>query len=93
VPSSAIRIIPCGCGGYRVRQFSPTTMLRMAPWATREAEDGRARHRAWLDKPETQAQIRSGQLDLDRGDGDSNCEAASSSIMTRAEAGINIGVG
>ena len=68
-------------------------MLRMAPWATREAEDGRARHRAWLEKPDVQAQIKSGELDHDRGEGDTRCESASASVMARAEAGVNIGVG
>jgi hypothetical protein len=78
----------CECGNVLTRQFSPTTNLRLAPWMRREAEDGRARHRLWLEKPETKALIKSGELDTDLSNRDgTNAEGAfaSSDTNTRNE--------
>jgi hypothetical protein len=81
----------CPDGHTADRMFSPTTNLKLAPWMTREAEDGRARHRHWLEKPETQARIRSGELDTDMSD--KYCQSGddvgnSSSIADRAAEGL-----
>lgn len=46
-----------------VRQFTPGTMVVWPDYMKRENEDGRAKHRAWLQTPEVQAKIRSGELD------------------------------
>lgn len=74
------------------REFSPTTALRLAPWMSRDAEDGRARHRAYLERPEVQARIKTGELDVDLSD--RHCESGdgimnSSSIIDRAKEGLS----
>lgn len=79
------------CHGEPERQFSPTTALRLAPYLAREAEDGRARHKLWLETPEVQAKLRSGEFDSDLSD--RHCESlegvgGSSSIADRAAEGL-----
>lgn len=60
---------------------------------TREAEDGRARHRAYLDRPDVKAKLKSGELAPSTGDrycSNMDGAAASSDIGTRVSEGLKI---
>ena len=82
----------CGvCERVLTRRFSPTTNLRLAEYCKRENEDGRARQRLWMDRPDVREKIRSGVYEPDTGRGDSlDGPENSSSILTRLEEGLPV---
>jgi hypothetical protein len=66
----------------------------MAKYALPAQDDMRAKHRAWLEKDETKARFKSGELDFaepgeEVGDNEDGPEA-SSSFLSRLESGCRV---
>ena len=93
--ASPNEVIPCECGEVLMREFTPGATLRLASWLRTDAEEGRARQRAWMDTDEVKAKLRSGEYQIDTSDRhNDNADGAhtTSSITARAEMGRSLSV-
>jgi hypothetical protein len=87
--------VTCACGKEMAREFTPGATLRLASWLRPEAEQGRARQKAWMETPEVQAKLRSGAYQIDtsnRHNDNSDGDAMTSSVLARAKQGRSLSV-
>jgi len=57
----------CGCGTSMRRQYPPFQYLRPC-YDLPENEAGNAKQRAWMETPEVQAKLKSGEYEIRKGD-------------------------
>lgn len=67
-PVSAPELSFCPTTGQKCRRVVAPALLRLAPWLRRENEDMNARQRAYMERPDVQAKLRSGELVIDSSD-------------------------
>lgn len=61
--SVTVEAVKCDCGKEARRVFNTRVAFTIPDYMKAQNDDSRARHKAWIQKPETQARLKSGELD------------------------------